>query len=46
MKLKPLQNWRLWLIGISALVVLLAVLSLYLQPHFLVTLADQVWGCF
>jgi hypothetical protein len=26
--------------------VLLAVLSLYMQPQFLRTLADQVWGCF
>ena len=27
-------------------VVLLAVLSLYMHPQFLRTLADQVWGCF
>ncbi|MEY4318807.1 MAG: hypothetical protein RI902_2615 [Pseudomonadota bacterium] len=27
-------------------VVLLAVLSLYMEPQFLRTLADQVWGCF
>ena len=27
-------------------VVLLAVLSLYMQPQFLLTLADQLWGCF
>jgi hypothetical protein len=27
-------------------VVLLAVLSLYMQPQFLRTLADQLWGCF
>lgn len=27
-------------------VVLLAVLSLYMQPEFLRTLADQLWGCF
>jgi len=26
--------------------VLLGVLSLYLQPTFLVTLASQVWACF
>jgi multisubunit Na+/H+ antiporter MnhB subunit len=25
---------------------LLAVLSLYMQPQFLRTLADQLWGCF
>lgn len=46
MNLKLFQNWRLWLVGVSAITVLLAVLSLYLQPNFLVTLADQVWGCF
>jgi hypothetical protein len=26
--------------------ILLAVLSMYLRPEFLLTLADQVWGCF
>lgn len=26
--------------------VLLGVLSLYMQPQFLLTLADQLWGCF
>jgi len=26
--------------------VLLAVLSLYMEPQFLRTLADQLWGCF
>ena len=30
----------------SALVVLLAVFSLYLRPAFLLTLADQLWSCF
>ena len=29
-----------------ALVVLLAVFSLYLQPEFMVSLAQQVWACF
>ena len=33
-------------IAIVCVTVLLAVLSLYLQPDFLLTLADQVWGCF
>ena len=28
------------------LLVLLAVFSTYLQPDFLVTLANQVWACF
>ncbi len=31
---------------VSALAVLLAVFSLYLQPDFLVTLANQAWACF
>ncbi len=26
--------------------ILMAVLSLYLQPSFLMNLANQVWGCF
>jgi len=30
----------------AALAVLLAVFSLYLQPEFMVTLAQQVWACF
>jgi Tfp pilus assembly protein PilW len=32
-----------WMI---TLVVLLGVFALYLQPHFLFTLAQQVWSCF
>ncbi|MEI7496237.1 MAG: hypothetical protein WCK66_08190 [Betaproteobacteria bacterium] len=31
--------------GLGA-IVLVGVLSLYLQPAFLVTLATQVWACF
>lgn len=30
----------------AALLVLLAVFALYLQPDFMVTLAQQVWACF
>lgn len=30
----------------AAVVVLLGVFSLYLQPDFLVTLAGQIWACF
>jgi len=37
---------RQGLIGVGCLAILLAVLSLYLQPDFLLTLANQVWGCF
>jgi hypothetical protein len=33
-------------IGLLSVAILLAVLSMYLRPEFLVTLADQVWGCF
>jgi hypothetical protein len=33
-------------IGLLCVVILLAVLSMYLRPEFLLTLADQVWGCF
>jgi hypothetical protein len=43
-----LQNsrFRQALIGLVCVGVLLAVLSMYLRPEFLLTLADQVWGCF
>lgn len=30
----------------GALMVLMAVFSLYLRPAFLLTLADQLWSCF
>ena len=30
----------------AALLVLLGVFALYLQPEFMVTLAQQVWACF
>ncbi len=36
---------RVALYGV-ALLVLLAVFALYLQPDFMVTLAQQVWACF
>ncbi|MGD9772775.1 hypothetical protein [Diaphorobacter sp.] len=35
-----------WLGAATALLVLLAVFMLYLQPDFMLTLADQVWACF
>ena len=34
------------LVGLVCMAVLLGVLSMYLQPEFLLTLANQVWGCF
>jgi hypothetical protein len=40
------QRLRQALIGGACLTVLLGVLSMYLQPDFLLTLANQVWGCF
>lgn len=43
MQLKP---WQLILIWSAVLAVLLAVFALYLQPEFMLTLADQVWACF
>ena len=33
-------------VGLVCVVILLAVLSMYLRPEFLLTLADQLWGCF
>jgi hypothetical protein len=34
------------LVTVVCTLVLLGVLSLYLQPDFLLTLANQMWGCF
>lgn len=33
-------------LGLACIMVLLAVMALYMQPQFLLTLADQLWGCF
>ena len=42
-----LRTWiRQALIGMVCLAVLMAVMAMYLQPEFLLTLANQVWGCF
>ena len=36
-----------WMIGmLVAALALLGTLSLYQQPDFLLTLADQLWSCF
>lgn len=40
---RALRRSALWTL---ALLALLGVFGLYLQPGFLVTLADQVWACF
>ena len=37
---------RQGLVGFICSAILLAVLSLYLRPDFLLTLANQVLGCF
>ena len=39
----PLQRALAW--GAS-LVLLIGVFMLYLQPHFMVGLAQQLWACF
>jgi len=44
---QPDQFGWAWLLGWGvAATVLIGVLSLYLEPTFLVTLASQVWACF
>lgn len=46
MRLLSTRLLRQTLMGLTCVAVLLAVLSMYLRPEFLLTLADQVWGCF
>ena len=42
-----MKPWlRQLLITAACSIVLLAVLSLYLRPSFLMNIANQVWGCF
>ena len=41
-----MRNWRTWLIGALCALVLMGVMSMYLQPAFLMTLANQMWSCF
>lgn len=42
-----MKPWlRQLLITTACGIVLLAVLSLYLRPSFLMNMANQVWGCF
>ena len=38
--------WTSIAASIIALTVLLAVFGLYIQPEFMMTLANQVWACF
>ena len=44
--LLPQFAWVKLLGFVLGAIVLVGVLSLYLQPAFLVTLATQVWACF
>jgi len=41
--MRPLHRTALYA---AALLACAAVFSLYTQPHFLVTLANQLWTCF
>ncbi|WP_255352793.1 MULTISPECIES: hypothetical protein [Diaphorobacter] len=34
------------IVAVALLAVLLGVFALYLQPDFMLTLADQIWACF
>ena len=43
-KLPPLSVREVAILG-AALAILLAVFALYLQPEFMVTLAQQLWAC-
>lgn len=38
-------RWVGGLVWLALLAALLAVFGLYMQPDFLLTLADQVWSC-
>jgi hypothetical protein len=37
---------RPWIVGLLALVALLAVFFLYTRPDFMVQMANQLWACF
>jgi hypothetical protein len=41
--MKPFKNW---LLAVITLTVLAATFTMYSHPDFLMTLANQVWGCF
>jgi len=40
------KKWLAAVAAVLALLALLAVFALYLQPGFMLTLADQIWACF
>lgn len=37
---------RWWIVAWGIVGVLWAVFALYIQPQFMLTVADQVWACF
>jgi hypothetical protein len=39
-------RWWGWLAGLVALAASLGVFALYMQPEFLISLADRLWSCF
>ena len=41
-----MKRWPIWAGQLLALAVLLLVFSLYTQPDFLLTVANQLWSCF
>jgi len=43
MRRSDLSRWCAYALALAAL---LLVFGLYLQPEFMVTLANQVWACF
>ena len=42
----PLTRARRMVLWAGAVALLGAVFALYLQPDFVVTLANQIWACF
>ena len=41
-----MKRWSVWAGAVLALSVLLLVFSLYTQPVFFLTVANQLWSCF
>lgn len=39
-------RWSVWLGWVAIALALLGTGSLYIQPDFLLHLADQLWSCF
>ena len=39
-------RWWAWVAGLLAVAASLGVFALYMQPEFLISLADRLWSCF